>query len=87
MAELHITGTVVDAEGTHDPVRFEWVPRVGELVDLYSFSETESGHHSTHRFEVTQVVHRVYDVTESDPDGRHLVTVFVKRSDSPYFGG
>jgi hypothetical protein len=86
MAELRINGSVVDAEGANYPVRFEWVPRVGDLVDLYSFSETASGHQSTHHFEVAQIVHRVYDVTQADPDGRHLVTVFVKRSESAYFG-
>lgn len=87
MAELAITANanVSEVGGAYYPVRLEWLPRVGELIDLYSFLDTSTGHPPVHRYEVVQVVHHVYDVTDKFPKGHHVVTVFVKPSQSSVF--
>ena len=84
MAELPINANISEIDGAHYPVRLEWVPRVGELIDLYSFIDTSTGQPPAHRYEVVQVVHQLYDVTDKEPKGHHFITVHVKPSKSSF---
>ena len=73
--ELHLS-TVYD-------VKLDFVPRVGDLIDLYSFVDTASNHQSRHFYEVVKVLHKIHDVTgkfEPSLKGHHFVKVFVKVS-------
>lgn len=58
---------------------------MGDLIDLHSFIDTSTRHQPAHQYEVVQVVHRLYDVTDKQPEGYHFVTVFVKPSQSALF--
>ena len=81
-----VNANVSEVGGAYYPVHLEWVPRVGELIDLWSFIDQASGHAPAHRYEVLQVVHKLHDVSEKG-DGAQFVTVFVKPSTSTLFGG
>ncbi|OGL26556.1 MAG: hypothetical protein A3G44_15615 [Candidatus Rokubacteria bacterium RIFCSPLOWO2_12_FULL_73_47] len=76
---------IAEIGGAYYPVRLEWLPRVGDLIQLYSFLDTATGHEPGHRWEVVQVVHELRDVTEKRPEGFHFVTVLVKPSQSSLF--
>ncbi len=72
---------VAFVNGPSYPVRMEWLPRVGDLIDLYSFIDTSTGHKPSHRGEVVRVVHYLHDVCDKTHDqGQHFVTVHVKPS-------
>ena len=77
---------ITEIDGPYYPVRLEWVPRVGELIDLYPFTEVEAGHRPSRlRYEVVQVVHHMHDVTHKQPDGSHSVEIFVRQAHSTAF--
>ncbi len=69
------------------------VPRIGDLIDLYSLVDEAADCPPEKHYEVVQVLHKLYDVPENlSPDSResfvagtHLVTVFVKPSTSNFF--
>lgn len=87
--ELPINANISEIDGPHYPVRLEWIPRVGDLIDLYSFIDTATKHPPVHRYEVVQIVHKMYDVTDKvsgGEEGHHFVTVHVKPSQSHFFG-
>lgn len=45
--------------------RFQWVPRVGELIDLYSFLDaSQKRPDARHFYVVVAVVHEMHDVFE-----------------------
>ena len=72
--------------------KFDWVPRVGELIDLTSFLDIvqKSKEGSRHYFEVVAVIHAMHDVYEGDSrphNSLHSLTVIVKKSSSPHFNG
>ena len=50
MAELPINANISEVDGAYYPVRLLWVPRVGELIDLYSFIDTVDHNQPAHRF-------------------------------------
>jgi hypothetical protein len=69
-------------------VRLEWVPRVGELIELFSYTEMQANNPSKMSYEVVQILHDVHEVAESVPlslKGAHSVTVFVRTSNSAHF--
>lgn len=70
--------------GAYYQVRLEWVPRVGELIDLWSFVDQASGDAPAHRYEVVQVVHKFQDVSKKS-EGAHFVTIHVRPSGSNSF--
>jgi hypothetical protein len=83
MAELPINANISEIDGAFYPVRLEWVPRVGELIDLWSFADEAASHPPGHRYEVVQVVHKLHDLTEKSHvarEGYHFVTVYVRPS-------
>jgi hypothetical protein len=88
MAELPINANISELGGALYEVRLQWVPRVGELIDLYSFVDTVAHQPPAHRYEVVQVIHRLHDVTDKTDlgrDGHHFVRILVKRSTSHLF--
>jgi hypothetical protein len=88
MAKLLIEANICEIDGVYYPVKLHSVPRVGELIDLFSFIEQANNRSPMKHYEVVQVVHKIYDVAEKIPqskDGQHFVTVFVKPSDSKFF--
>ena len=87
MADLPVNANISEVDGPHYPARLTWIPRVGELIDLYSFLDTSTNHAPRHFYEVVNVVHKLHDVTEKEPTGYHFVTVLVKRSQSSHFSG
>ena len=77
-------------DGAYYQVQLEWLPRVGDLIDLYSALDALSKHPPRHFYEVVAVMHEVHDVTEkSNPvsKGAHWVNVFVKPSSDKLFEG
>ncbi len=80
-----VNANIKEVDGAHYPVRLNWVPRIGELIDLYSLMDTSTGDPPVHQYEVVQVVHRLYDVTEKVQKGFHFITVFVKPSSASFF--
>ena len=90
MSELPVNANIVEKGGPYYQVRLQWVPRVGELIDLHSFLEQArgikegDGDPGTRWYEVVQVVHKINDVTERFPQGAHFVTVHVVPSSSPH---
>jgi hypothetical protein len=88
MAELPIEANICEIDGAYYPVRLHSVPRVGELIDLFSFIDQADNRPPLKHYEVVQVVHKIYDVTEKIPQskgGQHFVSVFVKPSGSKFF--
>jgi hypothetical protein len=89
MSELPIEANICEINGPYYPVRLYAVPRVGELIDLFSFIDQADKHPQPRKFyQVVQVVHEVRDVSEKIPQskgGCHFVTVFVKLSRSKFF--
>jgi hypothetical protein len=89
MSELPIEATIHEIDGAYYNVRLHAIPRVGELIDFWSFLNQATGHEPAKHYEVIQVVHKVYDVSEKTPrskGGHQSVNVFVKPASSKFFG-
>ncbi len=79
--------------GPHFNVTLYDVPRVGDLIDLYSLVNEAANYRPDKHYEVVQILHKLCDVPGNlGPDSRealvagaHLVTVFVKPSTSDFF--
>lgn len=81
--ELPINANICEIDGPYYPVRLEWLPRKGDLIDLYSFLDTEKK-----KYEVVQVVHKLYDISKEiaqSHKGHHFVDVHVRPSTSAFF--
>ena len=88
MSELQVEAKICEMQGDFYEVKFSAVPRVGELIDLFSVVDQAKKLPPEKYYEVVQVVHNVRDVSEEIPhsiNGSHLVTVFVKPSRSKFF--
>jgi len=86
MAPASVNANIQEVDGAYYQVHLSWIPRVGELIDLFSFLDASSGHQAQHSFEVVQVVHKLHDVVEHSPSassGHHFVTVLVKQLSEP----
>ena len=84
-------GIISEDGGPHYPVKFNWVPRVGELIDLTSFLEIRDKRPDESRrfYEVMAVVHVMYDVVEGgdrSQDGHHNLKVVVRKSTNKQLG-
>jgi hypothetical protein len=70
---------------------FREVPRVGELVRLYSYPDQSTGHSMPplgFQYKVAQVLHTLTDYVENNDRShtdRQEVTVYVRGSDDPLF--
>ena len=83
-------GIISEVGGPYYFVKFNWVPRAGELIDLTSFLEIrEKRTDESHRlYEVIAVVHEMHDVDEGGKraqHGHHNLKVVVKKSNSKHF--
>jgi len=79
---------ISEIDGPYFPVHLQWIPRVGELIDLWSSLDAASGYPPFHWYEVVQVVHKIHDVSnKTGGEGAHFVTVVVRPSSSHYFQG
>jgi hypothetical protein len=93
MMGLPNNATIVDVTGgAQYRVRLDWIPRTGELIELWPCTDPPSSAPVVHTFEVVQVAHKVHHVvaTDDDADGAEntdqFVTVYV-RSQLPTGGG
>lgn len=91
MSELPIDANVQEiGDGPFYPVKLHSVPRVGDLIKLYSFIDANDKNfkgEAMKHYEVVQVVHDLHDVSEKIPQakhGCHAVIVFVKPSGSAF---
>jgi len=81
MSQLQIEANICEVDGNYFQVRLYNVPRVGELINLFSYVNQANGLPPTKHYEVVQVVHELRDVSDNIPqskDGRHFISVFVK---------
>ena len=88
MEDLPNNANIVDEEGVFYQVKLNWIPRVGELIDLYSHVDQSDNKQSKHHYEVIHVVHLIHDVTnkvERSLKGAHFVTIRVRRSTNEFF--
>jgi len=88
MSKPTIEANICEFDGAYYQVRLHAVPRVGELISLFSFADQATKHPPTKHYEVVQVVHEIHDVSAKVPlseDGHHFVSIFVKPSDSKFF--
>lgn len=83
-----INANIREVDGAYYPVRLQWLPKAGELIDLYSSIDAAAGHPAHHRYEVLQVVHQLHDIKEGEKrfeSGHHFVTVWVRSVQSEFF--
>jgi len=89
MSDLPINGYIRQVpDGPYYPVKLEWVPRVGELIELLSFHDQVEGIPPKICYEVVQVLHSIHDIAKHVPQshkGAHYVTIFVRLSASALF--
>ena len=68
MADLPVAanGIISEKKGPHYNVKFKWVPRIGDRIDLTSLLEiTDKQTNESRRFyEVVAVFHVIHDVDE-----------------------
>lgn len=80
MTELPINTHICEINGPHYEVQLWSIPRVGELIDLFSMADLQSKHEPSHLYKVVQIIHKIRDVTgKTDPPskGQHFVEVWV----------
>ena len=86
--DLPINANICEVDdGPYYPVRLEWIPRPGDLIDLFSFIEQAARQPPQRHYEVVQVVHTLHDVFEGEErsyGGHHFVSVFVKPAQSGF---
>lgn len=73
--------TIVVSDGTHYNLRLQWVPRVGELIDLHSFLDQMNEKPFRHHYKVVEIVHSLYDVVEDEQfphKGHHYLEIHVE---------
>lgn len=61
--------------GAYYEVRLEYIPRVGETIDLYSNTDAASGHEPRHLYEVVGVEHKLSDIPRGSD--KNLASQFV----------
>lgn len=89
MTELPINANISEIDGPYYAVKLQWVPRAGELIDLWTFTEQAEHGSPVHHYEVVQVVHRITTALDKggrEHKGQHVVTIHVKRVDPTVFG-
>lgn len=90
MSKPTIEANICEVDGAYYQVKLHAIPRVGELIELFSFLDQRTKHPPVKHYKVVQVVHAIHDVSEKVPlskDGRHFVSVFVKPASSKFFEG
>lgn len=89
MSNPNIEANIHEIEsGIYYRIKLFAIPRVGELIELYSFVEHLDRKPPKKFYEVVQVVHNIHDVSErvsQSLDGAHFVNIFVKSTTSEFF--
>ncbi len=88
MSKPTIEAHICEIKGAFYPVKLHAIPKVGDLIDLWSFIDQAAKYPPVKHYEVVRVVHKIHDVSEKiahTQDGHHFVSVFVKPSDSELF--
>jgi hypothetical protein len=93
MSNLQINATIIELDGnkTHYEVRLEWIPRAGELINLYSSKDDVEDYPPNHHYKVVQVKHSIDHITEKtkavlrSQEGSHFVNIYVKNYTDPLF--
>jgi hypothetical protein len=71
---------VID-DSAYYQVRLQWIPRMGEVIDLFSHVDAAFGHPPIHLYKVVQVIHKLHDVAKDSPQAQaaaHFVEIHVK---------
>jgi hypothetical protein len=69
----------IEADGLHFKVRLEWVPRIGEIIELHSAADK-----ADYRYEVRSVIHQLRHIGEDAAEsqrGEHWVIVHVQHAE------
>src|SRR5215813_11361043 len=86
MDELPIAARLIEVnDGPSYGLKVKAVPRVGELIELYSYLEAQAKQPTFKYYEVVAVVHKIHEVSERVPvsePGAHEVRIYVKESHS-----
>ena len=89
IVEERVNANICEIDGAYYQVHLKWLPRVGDLIDLYSLVDAAARLPPYHRYEVVQVVHKLHDLEKEDTKpysgGHHFVEVYVKPSQSKFF--
>jgi hypothetical protein len=94
MAKAPIEATIVEIdEGPFFDVTLHALPRIGELIHLYSIVDARAHKQTDYYYEVVQVLHKLFDVPRDLPPdsrdamvaGSHSVVIFVRRTTNPLF--
>jgi hypothetical protein len=94
MSKPIINAQIVEInDGPYFNVTLYSVPRIGELIHLYSLVDAAAKRQTDYFYEVVRVLHKLFDVPENlRPDssdtlvaGSHHVIIVVKRSKSNLF--
>lgn len=84
--EGHNAAIVDTSNNVFHLIRLKLLPRVGELIKLWSYVDQKAGNQDWHYYEVVQIVHEFHDHTEKFPQNEAVdVRIFVKPSNSSYF--
>lgn len=82
MSKPEIEARIQEIEnGPYFEVKLHAIPRVGDLINLWSFADQLSGHSPRHSYEVIEISHEIYDVPRDEPryqDGAHTVIILVR---------
>jgi len=81
MENSPVNANIQMPDGTYYQVQLQWLPRVGDKIELYSHFDAASGHQARHACEVTRIQHIIHDVVnraDQTKTGHHFVTVFVQ---------
>ena len=74
-----IHANIIQRDETYYQVKLHAIPRVGEHIELISLKDIETGHsRGLVSYEVIKVVHKLHDITETNPNGTHEVGIYVK---------
>jgi hypothetical protein len=71
-------------------VRLNWIPREGDLIELFSYADQRTGHNPVHFYEVVKVAHKMHDIDKEvsqSLNGSHYVEIFVKPMEDNEFLG
>jgi hypothetical protein len=67
MTRPSANASIVDVTGgAQYRVRLDWIPRTGELIELWPFTDPPSSMPGAHTFEVVQIVHKLFHVVATD---------------------
>lgn len=84
MSKPTIEANIIEVEtGIYYKVKLHGIPSTGELIFLHSFVEQVEGNQAVKTYEVVQIKHTIFDVTDkvtNGMDGNHFPTIYVKES-------